>query len=468
MTLSKKTNVFTAIVFITMAILSMLYINSLIELNRQFRNYENAGEIIKGVFELSLLTSEHFTRSTERTKVQWNNKHASVTNLLLILYKKIDDDNNVYLDRVRKGLAKIRRLIFKVRATEMTSNINSNNSRYLSSLGSQIRITSQTVVSDVNRLGIQTQDKLNVIQNKNNLILAIAMTILTVIFIGILIAIRKLFLNPIAKLKHYSSELIDGNYKKEVVLYGNNELSELSASFNILAKTISEKIKLLESTNIELESYAYSISHDLRSPLRTIDGFSLILEEDFAHQLDDEAKGYLQRIRSGTEKMGTLIRELLKMSRISKEELNKINVDLSEIANNEIGKLKSLYPDKPIEFSCQDKMSAYVDKPLIESVIENLVTNAVKYSMNEERIKIEMGTFEENDKTIYYVKDNGVGFNMEYIDKLFKPFQRLHKVTEFEGIGIGLATAQRILERHSGSMWADSSVNQGATFYFTL
>lgn len=224
----------------------------------------------------------------------------------------------------------------------------------------------------------------------------------------------------------------------------------------------------LEAANKELESYAYSISHDLRSPLRTIDGFSMILQEDFGDEFSDEAKAYLNRIRKGTGKMGELIKNLLQMSRITQENLDFVRINLSEIAEDEIAKLKIEYPKLDIIFYCEKNLVTYADKALIQAVLENLLSNSVKYSSKNNVCEIYFYSRTTNGRTEYCIKDNGVGFDMKHSDKLFTPFQRLHKVKDFDGSGIGLATVQRIISRHNGTIRGESSIDEGASFYFTL
>lgn len=231
---------------------------------------------------------------------------------------------------------------------------------------------------------------------------------------------------------------------------------------------INKNTLLLENTNKELESYAYSISHDLRSPLRSIDGFSTILIEDYSDTLDATGNEYLQKIRKGANKMSLLINELLKMSRINKENLNIQDVDLANLAHQEIKALKSRYPEKNINFTCNKPLIARGDVTLLQSVIENLLNNAVKYSQYKEAIEIEMSAFFDLGRTVYFIKDNGVGFDMKHKNKLFRAFQRLHKINLFEGSGIGLATVQRIINRHHGDIWAEAKIDAGATFFFTL
>lgn len=273
-----------------------------------------------------------------------------------------------------------------------------------------------------------------------------------------------------------------GQHKNGSVVPVHLRISEIKKEHGIefigILRDIAEEIKseqiisknreLLESTNKELESYAYSISHDLRSPLRSIDGFSLVLQEDYGDQLDDDAKDYLNRIRAGTKKMSGLITELLKMSRITKEGINFKKVDLVSLANEEISQLREQYPNNTIEFVCPKQLLTIGDVALLSSVIENLLGNAAKYSSNENPIIIELGSTVIECDNVFYIKDNGAGFDMKHKNKLFKAFQRLHKVNQFEGSGIGLATVQRIITRHEGKIWAEAEINKGATFYFTL
>jgi PAS domain S-box-containing protein len=224
----------------------------------------------------------------------------------------------------------------------------------------------------------------------------------------------------------------------------------------------------LETSNRELEAFSYSVAHDLRAPLRGINGFSSALLEDCADKLDEEGRDYLRRIGAGSERMGLLIDALLALSRVSRMELQRETVNLSRIAEAAIKQLRMSQPDRIVEFVSQEDVIAEGDPALLRAVFDNLLGNAWKFTGGREVAEIAFGTTEKDGAVVYYVKDNGAGFDMAYAAKLFIPFQRLHQASEFAGTGIGLATVQRIARRHGGEIWAEGIVGRGATFYFTL
>jgi len=226
--------------------------------------------------------------------------------------------------------------------------------------------------------------------------------------------------------------------------------------------------KELELANKELESFTYSVSHDLRAPLRSIDGFSQALLEDYEDKLDAQGKDYLQRVRAASQRMGELIDDLLNLSRVSRTELHVESVDLSEIGKAIVAELKETHPERQVEFVVQEGVTVHGDKNLLRVVMRNLLDNAWKYTGKHEHARIEFGLFWQKGEAIYFVRDDGAGFDMAYGNKLFNPFQRLHNMDEFPGTGIGLSTVQRIIHRHGGNIWAEGALEKGATFYFTL
>lgn len=244
-----------------------------------------------------------------------------------------------------------------------------------------------------------------------------------------------------------------------------------------LNQELRQAIVELKSVNEELEAFSYSVSHDLRAPLRSIDGFSQALLEDCLEQLDATGQDYLRRIRSATQRMGQLIDDLLTLARVTRSEMQREPVDLSQIASRICTQLQQTHPDRQVEFVVQNSLMAYGDRHLLQVVLENLLNNAWKFTFRQRQARIEFGATrtgrsgdhaQANSIPVYFVRDDGVGFDMKFTDKLFKPFQRLHGVQEFPGNGIGLATIQRIVHRHGGRLWAEGAVGQGATFYFTL
>jgi len=235
---------------------------------------------------------------------------------------------------------------------------------------------------------------------------------------------------------------------------------------------LNEDLKLratqLESANKELEAFAYSVSHDLRAPLRTIDGFSLALLEDYAEQIPDEGQNYLMRIRTAAQRMAQLIDDLLNLSRVSRASIEPETINLSSLAHNVIRDLQQAHRDRIVEIAITPDLITKGDQRLMRIVLENLLSNAWKFTSKQEYARIEFGLQDTDQQRTYFVRDNGAGFDMVYANKLFGTFQRLHANAEFPGIGIGLAIVQRIIHRHGGRVWADGAVNKGATFYFTL
>ena len=224
----------------------------------------------------------------------------------------------------------------------------------------------------------------------------------------------------------------------------------------------------LDAANKELEAFCYSVSHDLRAPLRGIDGFGQALLEDCAGQLDDQGKDYLHRIRAATQRMAVLIDDLLNLSRITRGDVRREKIDLSAIAQALVSELQTREPDRKVEFLIAPGLRTEGDEQLVRLALENLLANAWKFTSKREQARIELGRIQQNGTSAFFVRDNGAGFDPAYSSRLFGAFQRLHTMTEFPGNGIGLATVQRIVNRHGGKIWGESAVDQGATFFFTL
>lgn len=252
-------------------------------------------------------------------------------------------------------------------------------------------------------------------------------------------------------------------------------LSRLKAYQEHLEDLVEERtVKLslankdLDATNKELESFCYSVSHDLRTPLRSMDGFSLALLEEYEEQLDEIAKDYLYRIRAASQRMGQMIDDLLHLSRVTRQQMLFKEINLKQLAQEVFAELQASEPDRQVEFKVSSDLLVLGDARLLKIALTNLIGNAWKFSSKVSNPVIEVGIIRHGEKTFYYVRDNGVGFDMSYVDKLFKPFERLHTIREFPGTGIGLATVKRVIDRHGGSVWAEGKLGQGTTIYFTL
>ena len=224
----------------------------------------------------------------------------------------------------------------------------------------------------------------------------------------------------------------------------------------------------LLAANTELDAFAYSVSHDLRAPLRSIDGFSQVLLEDYAGKVDEAGRDSLQRVRAASQRMATLIDDLLKLARVTRAEMRTEVVDLSAMARDIAAELQRMTPERQVVIAIAPGLKARGDSRLLRVALDNLLRNSWKYTAKQPQPRIEFGSAEANGGRAFMVRDNGAGFDMKYMDKLFGVFQRLHSAADFEGTGVGLATVRRIITRHGGRIWAEGAVDQGATFYFTL
>ena len=256
-----------------------------------------------------------------------------------------------------------------------------------------------------------------------------------------------------------------------VVKLSHDLFTECLAPFELTHRGFLEVESLnnkLEAANKELESFSYSVSHDLRAPLRAIDGYSRMILKKQEEHFDEETRRQFSAIRENVKTMGCLIDDLLAFSRLGRQEMSKTSLDIEGIIRDVWQNLLTTNPNRTMTLHIEGILPGVGDRSLIREVFSNLLGNAVKFTRNRDKTLIEVGSRVEGNETIYYIRDNGVGFEMQYYDKLFSVFQRLHNPNEYEGTGIGLALVQRIVQRHGGRVWAEGEVGQGATFYFTL
>ena len=283
------------------------------------------------------------------------------------------------------------------------------------------------------------------------------------------------------------------DYSVRAPKFGEDELGKLADAFNaMLGRIEQQKEELqqhalgleqrvaertgelekraaeLQAANAELDAFAYSVSHDLRAPLRSIDGFSQVVLEDYAAQLGDAGRDALHRVRAASQRMAMLIDDLLKLARVTRAEMRTERVDLSGMAREIVLDIQRATPERAVEFAIAPGLEAHGDARLLRVVLDNLLRNGWKYTGKQPQPRVEFTAKQENGGRVFVIKDNGAGFDMRYADKLFGVFQRLHSAAEFEGTGVGLATVRRIINRHGGRIWAEGAVEKGASFYFTL
>jgi signal transduction histidine kinase len=297
-------------------------------------------------------------------------------------------------------------------------------------------------------------------------------------FLGIWLVLRT-GLKPLRALDEASLALGRGDLSVRIPEQGSPEFRHSIAAFNGMAANIQqlndtleqkvrERTAELAASNRELEAFSYSVSHDLRAPLRAIDGFASVIAEDYGDRLDETGRAHLARIRQASQRMSALIDDVLELARISRAELTRSPVNLSELTHTVVEELPDDSERSGTEFLIADNLHAVADRGLLHVVLQNLVHNAWKFTGRTPQARIEFGTALTAGERAFFVRDNGAGFDPAYAHKLFQAFQRLHRPDEFPGTGVGLATVKRVIERHGGRVWAEGAVGRGATFYFTL
>jgi signal transduction histidine kinase len=329
-----------------------------------------------------------------------------------------------------------------------------------------------------------------VIQTRLRQYIFVVLLVITVVSMVVFLlsrGLQKPLLFPLLQLTEAAKSIAKNkDYTIRVSKQSSDEIGVLVDAFNDMLHQISVREKerdvaelellqhrehleeLVTERTSELESFCYSVSHDLRTPLRAINGYSQIVMEDYNQILDEQGRNNLMRVRHASVHMGELIDDLLDLSRTSRHKMVFESVNISDIANEIISRLQLEHVERSIEAQVQEGLVTQADPHLIKIALENLIGNAWKYTEKTPQPKLEFGMTNNGGETVYYVRDNGAGFDMAYVERLFGPFQRLHTRDEFEGSGIGLAIVDRIIKRHGGRIWAQAKVNQGATFYFTL
>jgi signal transduction histidine kinase len=501
MKIKTKLQITTVVSLIVALVIGSILFFSARQVNEAIKKEMAAEEIIRGLFELNILTNEYLMHHEERAKTQWQLKHDSIKRLLEEVEVK-SPGKMVLLKRIRESHMNIKNIF-----SQMVSNYEGYRdekggvSQELNEmLVGNLDTKSRSMVFDTYQLGKISSARLIASQQRAYLLVVLFVLITAVVVATVSFLIHSGVVRPIRKL-HEGTEIIGaGNLDYKVGTMAKDEVGQLSRAFDRmtielkesfgglekeiakrkraeeevrklnaeLEQRVRDRTAQLEAANKELEAFSYSVSHDLRAPLRAIDGFSRILLEDYIENLDEEGKRVLSVIRNNTQKMGQLIDDLLLFSRLGRQELRASGIDMGKLAKAVSEELKLAVPERKLKFTINTLIPAQGDQAMIRQVFVNLLSNAVKFTRPKEIAVIEVDGRSERNENVYTVKDNGVGFDMQYVNKLFGVFQRLHSSEEFEGTGVGLAIVQRIIHRHGGRVWAEGKINKGATIYFSL
>jgi signal transduction histidine kinase len=430
----------------------------------------------------------------DRPQQQFAAEYLSLTQLIAGI-QTTDPDQKALLENVHQNSAAMNDLFLQLEAlhsgTDQTG-IDPLAQAAEARLQGNLLIKSRDADVNASLLKKSLDDQINMTQVRSLVLILIVVLLLTVPFTILLIRMRRHVTSSLTTLRAGTEAVGAGNLDYRMNLAVRDELGDLARSFDGMTeqlrtitvskvelqeeveerkkveKALEEYAQELQIANKELEAFSYSVSHDLRAPLRAMDGFSKVLLEDYAGNLDQQGKQCLEHIRSGSQRMGRLIDDILSLSKVVRAEIKLEKVDISGLATTIAAELKRTDPGRKVDFVIRQGLEATGDINLLNVALQNLLGNAFKFTSARPDARIEFGIERRDGQSVYFVRDNGAGFDARYIDKLFKPFERLHSEKEFPGTGIGLVTVQRIIQRHGGAVWAEGQVNRGASFYFTL
>lgn len=430
-----------------------------------------ASEILISIFERAMLRDEYLLYREERARVQWEAKNEKINKLVLQAEARFTSPTD------KEDLKELRRINNEVIIIFSRYIKNSENIMASGTFNQfEKRLTSQNLLkaSDLINLATKLQRSANVHVEKT------FNRSIQLVFIFLIIVISTTVLNSILVFRILRKRLVaiqagamiiaGGNLGHRIMCQGSDELVDLAATLNSMTEKVQQYMQQLEASNKELEAFSYSISHDLRAPLRHINGFIELLGKQDTSLLNEKSQHYMQVIAESAKKMGTLIDDLLSFSRMGRADMMQTSVSMVTLVTDAQNELQSDLEGKNIIWETGSLPEVYGDPAMLKQVLVNLISNAVKYSRNRDTIKIAISCSQSDnsEETVCSVSDNGVGFDMKYVDKLFGLFQRLHSPEEFEGTGVGLANVRRIIHRHGGRTWAKGVVDGGATFYFSL
>ena len=453
-------------------------------------------DVYKSMSELDLVAYDYLLHHEERMEQQWISKYNSLKQILdeaaeeqeLILIRADYATLGNLFSQISANNKRIQKLIRVGAPQETIDAAIGLEERWVA----QLLITSHSIITDASRLAEEAYTEAMEAQRVASNSTVILMIVLAVAITTSSLIIARSISKPLDELTKGAEIIGKGDLEHKVGVKSKDELGELAAAFNRMMESLKkvtasrdeldrevtvrkrvekEIVKAnteLAAVNKELEAFAYSVSHDLRAPLRSIDGFSQALIEDYPDRLDEQGKEYLQRVRLATQRMAVLIDDLLKLSRVTRSEMRQETVDLSALAQSISEDLQETQPERQVSFVIAPDLTTIGDPQLIRLIMENLLSNAWKFTSYHPQARIEFGLTHVDGKETFFVRDDGAGFDMTYANKLFGVFQRLHSSEEFPGTGVGLATVQRIVHRHGGQVWAEGKEEEGATFHFTL
>jgi len=478
MKISTKGRVGTATALATIGLIAAVIWWANTEVEDANRQRRQTSEIARALNDLRLVTFEYILHRSDRARLQEQEASTRLDKLLAASSFSNTEAKAVLAD-LRENIEATHRIF----ADFLTSSNASPDPaagpeatrQFEAQLSSRLLVLQQESLTAALRLADDSTQRINAAQHRVEIAILAGLALIAATTAAIAWLLGRHVLAPIGRLEQATREIASGNWNFQLAVDSHDEIGDMSRNFNAMTQALREsfaevqrKNEELAALNKEIEAFSYSVSHDLRAPLRSMDGFSLALLEDYGDKLDDEARDSLNRIRAASQRMGRLIDELLGLSRVTRTELAIRTVNLSAISREIADSLDRQYPERSVQWQIDDNMTVQADKSLMHIAMQNLLENAWKFTGKTEQPVIRVGIEDSEGERRCFVADNGVGFDMSFADRLFGAFQRLHHESEFSGTGIGLAIVQRIFRRHDGRIWVQAQPGQGATFYFSL
>jgi signal transduction histidine kinase len=470
MTLARQQTLFLAVALVLLASLAAMLVSNQMGVAKALDGLTNSQSIIRTVLMMRIVAGEAAVARTERHAVQWQ---AGLRDLAGAMETMHDESalERVLLQKIKQSIGDADELFRRsdpgAAALPVQWAVGPTGP-----IAARIEAALQLALGNVNLAAIrlselQTEEVRAARRSVLRTSLALGLGMLGIL-VGYLVVFRRLVLAPIHQLQAATDRIARGELDHRVGMSAPNEIGELGRRFDHMAEQLQATRTGMTAANRELDAFAYSVSHDLRAPLRGMDGFARILVSKYSAHMEADALHCLQMIRDNAQQMGRLIDDLLAFSRLSQQPLKKERVDHEALVQAALQGLEAERADRRIELTVGELPAAEADPRLLKQVWVNLIGNALKYTRGKDPAVIRIGCETSNGVPVYFVQDNGVGFDMRYAHKLFGVFQRLHRAEDYEGTGVGLAVVQRIIGRHGGRIWAQAAKNQGATFFFTL
>lgn len=473
MKISSKARLAAALMFGAMVLIAVSIGWANTQVSAAVEQRRHSAAIASALNDMRMVTFEYLLNRRERARLQeqvvWQRLEG-----LLAQSARLDDAARTLADIRANGEAS-HRLFGEVGPSQGTGVADEIQRRFEAQLSNRLLILQQRSLVDAAQLIDDAGERIDETQRRVVLVTAAGLALMALITAAAIWIFRRDVLRPIAQLELATREVAAGNWSFELDEGRPDELGEMARHFDAMTRALRDSFGQLQlsnrelvALNNELESFSYSVSHDLRSPLRSMDGFSLALLEDYGDQLDEEARDNLQRIRAASQRMGRLIDELLGLARVTRAELRIHEVDLSAMAREMAAAWTRSQPERRVRWEIDEGIAVKADRELIQIALQNLLDNAWKFTGKTADAVIRVGMRQEGGDRVCFVADNGAGFDMAYADRLFGAFQRLHHESDFPGIGVGLAIVQRVLRRHGWPLWAQASLGGGATFFFRI